>query len=155
MTKRNSKTGENTPGNTPKGGRRPPWKPGQSGNPEGRPKGSRNKATLAAQELLDGEAEALSRKAIELAMDGDTVALRLCLERIAPPRKDAPVSFALPEMETAGDALTAVNHIVQAVANGELTPSEATKLAGLIETFRKTAETNDLERRITKLEEKT
>ncbi len=129
------------------------FKPGESGNPKGKPKGARHKATQAALELLDGEAEALSRKAVELALEGDTTALRLCLERIAPPRKDAPVSFSLPEMENAGDALTAINHIVQAVANAELTPGEATSLAGLIETFRKTAETNDLERRITKLEE--
>ena len=129
------------------------FKPGQSGNPKGRPKGARHKATLAALELLDGEAEALSRKAVDLALSGDTTALRLCLERIAPPRKDAPVSFSLPEMKDAGDALTAINHIVQAVSNGELTPGEATSMAGLIETFRKTAETNDLERRISKLEE--
>ena len=101
---------------------------------------------------MDGEAEALTRRAVELALEGDTTALRLCLERIAPPRKDAPVSFSLPEMENAGDALTAINHIVQAVANGEITPREATSLAGLIETFRRTMETEDLERRVTELE---
>ncbi len=128
------------------------FKPGQSGNPKGRPKGARHRATLAALELLDGEAEALTRKAVDLALEGDSVALRLCLGRIAPPRKDAPVSFALPEMKNAGDALTAINSIVQAVAKGELTPGEATSLAGLIEAFRKVAETDDLEQRITRLE---
>lgn len=128
------------------------FKPGQSGNPKGKPKGTRHKATLAALELLDGEAEALSRKAVELALEGDTTALRLCLERIAPPRKDAPVSFELPEMQTANDALAAINAIVQAVANGELTPGEASGLAGLVEAFRKTAEFEDLERRIARLE---
>jgi hypothetical protein len=69
-----------------------------------------------------------------------------------PPRKDAPVSFTLPEMKNAGDALMVIGHIVQAVANGELTPSEATSMAGLVERFRRTAETQDLERRITELE---
>ena len=69
------------------------FKPGQSGNSKGKPKGARHKTTLAVSELLDGEAEVLTRKAIELAMDGDTVALRLCLERIAPRRTDSPVSF--------------------------------------------------------------
>ena len=59
----------------------------------GRPAGARNRATMAALELMDGEAEALSHKAIEMALAGDTVALRLCLERVAPPRKDAPVTF--------------------------------------------------------------
>ena len=128
------------------------FKPGQSGNPKGRPKGARHRTTLVALELLDGEAEALTRKAVELALEGDTTALRLCLERIAPPRKDAPVSFALPEMKTAADALTATNHIVQAVAKGKLTPGEATSMAGLIEAFRKVAETDALEQRITNLE---
>lgn len=149
MTKRD---GAKTPKGTPKGNLRPPWKPGQSGNPRGRAEGSRNKATLAALELLDGEAEALSRKAVELALEGDTTALRLCLERIAPPRKDAPVSFELPEMQTAGDALAAINAIVQAVANGDLTPAEASGLAGLVEAFRKTAEVEDLEKRVARLE---
>jgi hypothetical protein len=64
----------------------------------GKPKGTRHKATLAAMALLDGEAESLSRKAVELALQGDTTALRLCLERIAPPRKDAPVTFDLPPL---------------------------------------------------------
>ena len=87
-----------------------------------------------------------------LALEGDTTALRLCLERIAPPRRDAPVSFSLPEMKNAGDALAAINSIVQAVARGELTPDEASRLAGLIEAFRKAAEVEDLERRIVELE---
>ena len=103
---------------------------------------------------MGGESEALTRKAVELALAGDTTALRLCLERIAPPRKDAPVLFSLPEMKNAGDALTAINHIVQAVSNGELTPGEATSMTGLIETFRKSAETEDLERRIARLEDR-
>ena len=54
-----------------------PFQPGQSGNPKGKPKGARNRAPLAAEVLLDGEAEALTRKAIELALAGDTVALRI------------------------------------------------------------------------------
>jgi hypothetical protein len=54
-----------------------PFRPGQSGNPDGRPKGSRNKATLAMEALLDGEAEAITRKAIEKALEGDMTAIRL------------------------------------------------------------------------------
>jgi hypothetical protein len=78
--------------------------PGKSGNPAGRPKGSRNKTTLAVEALLDREAEDLTRKAIELAKGGDLVALRLCLDRICPPRKESPVSFVLPPLNTAADA---------------------------------------------------
>ncbi len=64
-----------------------PFKPGQSGNPHGRPKGARNRATVVAEQLLDGEADTLTRKAIDLAKQGDTTALRLCIERILPPRE--------------------------------------------------------------------
>jgi hypothetical protein len=69
--------------------------PGQSGNPAGKPKGTRNRATVAAEALLEGEAEMLTRKAIELGLSGDTTALRLCLERLMPPRKDRSISFSL------------------------------------------------------------
>jgi hypothetical protein len=78
-------------------------KPFEPGSP-GRPKGARHKATLAAEALLDGEAEALTRKAIELAKEGDIAALRICLDRIIPPRKDRPVAFELPKIENVGDA---------------------------------------------------
>ena len=98
-------------------------RPFEPGNP-GRPKASRNKATLAAEALLDGEAEALTRKAIELALAGDVTALRLCWDRIVPARKDRPVTFALPDLQQANDAVTASAAIVEAVAHGDLTPSE-------------------------------
>ena len=134
MNERNGNPGDNTPGDRPKDGRRPPWKPGQSGNPDGRPKGSRNLATFAALELLDGEAEALSRKAVEMALAGDVQALRMCLERIVPPRKDSPVNFTLPDMVQAADTSQAMAGIVRAVSEGELTPTEGATVAGLVET---------------------
>jgi hypothetical protein len=78
-----------------------PWQfqLGQLGNPKGRPKGCRHRATVAAEALLDGEAEGLTRKAIELALAGDTTALRLCLERILPARKDRPIRLQIPQIE--------------------------------------------------------
>ena len=75
-----------------------PFKPGHSGNPAGKPKGTRHKATLAMEAPLDGEVERLTRKAVEMALAGDTTALRLCLDRIAPVRRDRPVTFDLPEL---------------------------------------------------------
>ena len=125
-----------------------PFPKGKSGNPSGKPKGSRNKITLAIEALFEGEAEALTRKAIEKALEGDMVALRLCLERIAPAKKDAPVTFALPTMETAADATKAAGAILAAVAAGNLTPSEGTAIAGLVETYRRTLETQEIEARI-------
>lgn len=123
------------------------------GNP-GKPRGARHKATQAALALIDGEGEALTRKAIEMALAGDTVALRLCLERLAPPRKDAPVRFTLPPMEGAENAAAAMGAILASVASGDLTPSEASSLAGLVDVYRKTLETTELEARLKALEEK-
>lgn len=122
-----------------------------TGNP-GRPKGARHKTTLAMEALLDGQAEELTQKAVDLAKEGDTTALRLCLERLAPARKDTPVSFDLPPMETAQDASEAAQAVLQAVSEGELTPSEAAGVMALVESYRRTLETTDLEERIAKLE---
>jgi hypothetical protein len=121
------------------------------GNP-GKPKGTRHKATQAALALLDGEAEALTRKAVEMALAGDGAALRLCLDRIAPPRRDAPVTFALPPMQSAADAAQAAGAVLDAVADGDLTPIEAAQIMGLVETYRRTLETCELEARVAALE---
>lgn len=118
----------------------------------GRPAGARNKATLAALELMDGEAEELSRKAVELALAGDTVALRLCLERVAPARKDVPVQFALPQMKTARDAAEAAAAVLQAVSAGDLTPTEGAQVMGLVDSYRRTLEVTELEARVAALE---
>jgi hypothetical protein len=92
------------------------WQKGVSGNRAGKPRGARHKATLAAEALFEGEAEALTRKAIQLALAGDVSALRICLDRIVPARKDRPVFFELPNMKHAKDAVSASAAIVAAVA---------------------------------------
>ena len=122
-----------------------------TGNP-GRPKGARNRTTMAVMELLEGEAEALSRKAVEMALAGDGVALRLCLERQAPPRKDAPVHFTLPRMTRARDAAEAAGAVLQAVAEGDLTPTEGAQVMGLVDSYRRTLEVTELEARLVALE---
>ncbi|WP_246776640.1 DUF5681 domain-containing protein [Microvirga sp. VF16] len=123
----------------------------EPGNP-GRPKGSRNKATLALEALLDGEAEALTRKAVEMALDGDTTAMRLVMDRIMPPRKDRPVMFALPKLETPADAVKASAALVEAVASGDLTPSEAEDLSRLVDRFIRAVEATDILERLESLE---
>ena len=130
------------------------FQPGQSGNPNGRPQGSRNKATLAIESLMEGEGEAITRKAIEKALEGDMAAIRLCLERLCPPRKDNPVSFELAPINSADDALKALAAVLDSVAQSGMTPEEAKGVAGLIETYRRTMETTELERRIAALEGK-
>jgi hypothetical protein len=128
------------------------FKPGQSGNPYGRPHGSRNKATLALEALLDGEGEAVTRKAIEKALEGDTAALRLCLERIYPPRKSRPIALALPKIETPDDISKAQGTVIGAMAIGDITPEEASVIAGVLEAKRRSIETCELEARMTALE---
>jgi uncharacterized protein DUF5681 len=130
-----------------------PFPKGKSGNPAGRRQGSRNKATLALEALMDGQAETITQKAIELALQGDTTALRLCLERICPPRKSRPVNITLPEVKTVDGVAEAQAAVVQAVADGELTPDEGTAFTNILEARRKAIETLDHESRIAKLEE--
>lgn len=151
MADRNS--GEETGAGAPRKGR---GARGQfaKGNP-GKPAGARNKATQAVQALLQGEAEALTRKAISMALAGDSTALRLCIERLAPPPKDSPVLFAVPPMQTAADAAQAVSAIVAAVAAGELTPAEAERVASRVDAWRKAVETSELAARVAALEANT
>ncbi|MGC2823013.1 MAG: DUF5681 domain-containing protein [Pseudolabrys sp.] len=130
-----------------------PFEKGQSGNPAGKPRGARNKTTVAMEKLLDDDAETITKKAIELAKGGDITALRLCLDRIIPPRKDRPVSFDMPEIKTPSDALVAATAIIRAVADGALTPSEAAELNKTVDSFTRVAETADLAERIKRLEQ--
>ena len=130
------------------------FKPGHSGNPNGRPAGSRHRTTLAIDALLDGEAEKITRKAVEMALRGDGVAMRLCLDRLAPARKDRPVPFTLPTLETAADAKEAAAAIVRAVADGNLTPSEAAELSKILDNFLRVVEATEFEARLEALERK-
>jgi len=135
----NAKNGRNTAGQF------------SSGN-TGRPKGSRNKATIAIESLLQGQAEALTQTAVTKALEGDSVALRLCIEPIAPAPKDQPVSFALSQINNALDAAQAAGSVLRAVSDGELTPIEATRVMGLIDGYRRTLELTEIEERLRALE---
>jgi hypothetical protein len=117
-------------------------RPFVKGNP-GRPKGARGRATLAAQMLLNGEAEALTRKAIELALDGDTMALRLCLERILPPRKELPIEFTMPPLRLSADLAAAMAAVIQAVAEGRILLAQALDFARLLHLYSQTASASD------------
>ena len=125
---------------------------GNSGNPSGRPPGSRNQSILLMESLLQGEAEQLLRKAIELAMAGDTQALRLCLDRLMPPGKDRVVFFEFPPIHTLDDIPLAITSIVAAVSAGKLTPPEGEMLTRMLAGFAETMRAHDMERRLQKLE---
>ena len=100
------------------------FRPGQSGNPAGRPRGARSKITVAVETLIDAASTDIANKAIELAKAGDPTMVRALLDRAAPPRRDRHIPFELPSMDRAADAVKAAAAIAKAVADGELTPSE-------------------------------
>ena len=126
--------------------------PGKSGNPAGKPKGARNKTTLAIEALLAGEAEDLTHKAIEMAKEGDGPALRMCLDRLAPPRKDSPVCFDLPPIKSVADTVEASSALLSAVAGGDVTPDEAARIMSLLTSHKVLVETGEFERRLEALE---
>ena len=132
-----------------------PFKPGKSGNPKGRPKGARNATTLALESLLDGQATALTQKAIELALTGDLTALRICLDRILPPRKDRPVTFDFPVITSIAEAAATMSSVLTAVAAGEITPAEAAEISKLVDSYVKATEATELAERISRLERMT
>lgn len=128
------------------------FKPGFCANPTGRPKGTANHATVIAQALIDSEAENITRKVIDLALDGDAAALRLCLERLVPRRTERSINIDLPEIHSAKDAAAALAQVSQAVANGMLSIGEAKNLSDFIIGYMKCYETVQLEARLQLLE---
>jgi hypothetical protein len=125
---------------------------GRSGNLAGKPRGARDRATLAAEALLGDEAKALTRKAIELALNGDVHALRICLDRILPTRRGRPVHLPLPEIKAAPDVTSVLCAVLAAIGRGELTTDEASGIAAVVEATRKSIELAEIEARIAALE---
>lgn len=126
-------------------------KPFEPGNP-GKPKGARHRVTRAVEALLEGQAETLTKRAIDAALAGDSTALRLCLERICPPPRDRPIQFTAPDIATGADVPKALAAVIRAVAAGELTPSEGSALASLLDRYRAAYELADIETRLRALE---
>jgi Family of unknown function (DUF5681) len=131
-----------------------PFESGQSGNPNGRPKGARNRVTQAVEALIDGQGQALGAKAIEKALEGDSTMLRALLSTLVAPRRERTVEFELPKIESAADARKASSAVITACAAGELSPHEATEIMGLISTHVRTIEFAELEARLTAVEKR-
>ena len=126
--------------------------PGQSGNPAGRVAGSRNRATLLAEQFLDNQAALLAQRAVQLALDGDIAALKLCLGRTIAPRRARPSVFALPPFATAADLAPAVAAIAEAAAAGQISTGEACEMAQVVDTFVRAFEAGEFAARLARLE---
>lgn len=125
---------------------------GKSGNPLGRPRGIRNKATLLAERLVEKEAEEICREAIELAKKGNIQAIKLVLDRILPPKKEALIFIDLPIIKAGSDILEAVNRVTEAVCHGKISPSEGEILTRIIDRQARAIEVNEFQERLKRLE---
>ena len=124
------------------------WKPGQSGNPKGRPAGSGEVAKLRA--AIAGNVPAILQSLTAAAMAGDVQAARLLLERTLPALKPAEQAQALHLPD--GTLTDQGRAVLAAVAAGELAPGQGAALLGAIGTLARVAEIDELAARITALE---
>lgn len=130
------------------------FEPGRSGNPSGRPKGSRNRATKLCEDLLGEDAEEVMQACIRRAKAGDGVALRLCIERLVPIRaaRDRAVELPAFDVGKVGDLAAAAAAVIARAAAGEITLSEAREFMTLLDVQRRIMETADLAVRLEALE---
>lgn len=128
------------------------FKKGQSGNPNGKPKGAKNKSTLAAEALLEGSLERICRRIEEEAINGNMQAAKMVLERFLPQRKDRLIRLDLPEIRNIGDILVASNAIISAICRGEISPSEGETLSRTIAAHVQNLEAHDFEKRLQAVE---
>lgn len=129
-----------------------PFQPGNKYG-RGRPPGSRNKAARVCQRTLDSHAESLAKRCLYMALQGNPTAMRLCLERLLPARRQRALHFRLPPVKTLADVVAASESVVSSVAKGEITPAEGQAFSMMLDGRRRMIETQELEQRIRALED--
>ena len=128
------------------------FKKGQSGNLKGRPKGSKNKSTIAAETLLEGSLERICRRVENEALNGNMQAAKMILDRILPAKRDRAIKIDLPQIHNGKDILKAVGAIMNAIASGEISPSEGESLSRILEKYSNALELHQFESRLSALE---
>jgi hypothetical protein len=126
---------------------------GRSGNPKGKAKGTKNRATLAAEHLLHCDLDNICRKLIEEALTGNMQAIKLVLDRVLPPKRDRSIDVRLPKLQTADDAVNAMSLIIDAVGSGNITPIEGEAMSRIVDAFVRAVQAHDIEKRVSLLEE--
>jgi len=131
-------------------------RPFQAGNKfgKGRPRGSRNKTTIATQELLNSHSEAILRKALVMALQGEVPLLRAFLDRVVPVQRHSPVAIGKLPAGNAAEISKTSEEVLNQVAAGKLMITDGEGLLKLLELRRRTIETEELEKRISALESK-
>lgn len=134
-------------------GRGRQWKPGESGNPKGRPEGSG--AVQRIRKLLEPHREELVRKVVEMAKAGDMKAMRIVMDRLAPPPRPESDPVQIPELANAETLTEGAKAVVAAIGAGQVTPTAGLELLTAIGALAKVIETDEIERRLRELEGKT
>ena len=126
---------------------------GQSGNPKGKAKGTKNRATLAAEQLLQGDLKNICQRLVEEALIGNMQAIKLVLDRMLPPKRDPIIDVQLPKLQTADDAVNAMSLIIDAIGTGNITSGEGEAMSRVVDAFVRTIQAHDIEKRVSLLEE--
>ncbi len=126
---------------------------GVSGNPKGRPRGSRNRSTLIMESLFQSEAENLTRKVIEMAKEGDSLAMRICMDRLLPAQRDRPIDLPLGPVDTLPQVRAGMSTVLEAIGNGSITPTEGETVAQVLHLQSEVVTSAELAPRVVQLEE--
>jgi len=128
------------------------FQPGKSGNPSGRPAGSRNKSNVVAAEFAK-EGSEIARVVIAKAKDGDMSAAALVLQRLSPPLRAAAEKIVF-ELNQQAPLTEQFKQIMAAVASGGIDPDIGNMLINCLKTGADLIATEELEKRLAVLEAK-
>lgn len=129
------------------------WIPGTSGNPRGNPPGSGRLRQM--RELLEPRRAELVEKVIELALSGDVAALRICMDRLAPPARAESDPVEIPELAQASTMAERALAVVSAIGEGQVSPTAGLELLNAIAALARAIEVDELAGRVKALEERT